>query len=190
MFGVLGDIVGPFTIDLMASDASVRRVPGSGVVLSFFSRCDCEGSGVVDTFAKNVLLQPGSGGRAFGYCFPPPVVADHVVQHLAECNAHAGIVVQVTTVYWFPRVQQAAVRSRIVAPANAQGIFSATWPGRLPKRLAVPALVHGGLRSWFLSRTYIDGVCGGVILQRTREKYRFLVCFTPSFGSAFPFRFL
>lgn len=135
VFRALWDTMGPFTIDLMASDASTQRVPGSGASLSFFSRYDCDGSNGVDVFAQDVSLQPGSGDRAFGYCFPPPVMAGHIVQHLAECNAHAVIVVPGTKAYWFPRVQQATVRSRVVAPANAWGYFQ--LPGQ-----------DGSLKEW------------------------------------------
>lgn len=89
----------------------------------------------MDVFAQNVSLLPGSGERAFGYCFPPPVMAGHVVQHLAECRAHAVIVVPGTKAYWFPRVQQATVRSRLVASANAWGYFQ--FPG-----------LDGSLKAW------------------------------------------
>ena len=58
--------------------------------------------------------------------FPPPVMAGHVVQHLAECHAHAVIVVPGSRSYWFPRVQQAAVRSLLISPPNAGGYFQ--WP--------------------------------------------------------------
>ena len=125
-FQALWADMGPFTIDLMASDASAQRIPESDVVLPFFSRYDCEGSSGVDVFAQDVSLRPGSLDRAFGYCFPPPVMAGHVVQHLAECHAHAVIVVPGSRSYWFPRVQQAAVRSLLISPPNAGGYFQ--WP--------------------------------------------------------------
>lgn len=129
------DELGPFNVDLMASDASVQRVPADGRALQFFSRYDCEGSSGVDVFAQDVSVMPGTGEPALGYCFPPPVMTGHVVQHLAECRAHAVIIVPDTNAYWFPRVQQATVRSFVVAQANENGFFH--WPSS-----------EGSLKEW------------------------------------------
>lgn len=79
--------------------------------LPFFSRYSCEGSAGVDFFQQNVSVTPGSAARALGYCFPPPIIVGHVIQHLAECGAHAVVVLPDTPGYWFPRVRAAAVRS-------------------------------------------------------------------------------
>ena len=48
------------------------------------------------------------------------------MQHLAECHAHAVVVVPDTRPYWFPLVQLATVRSVFVAPRNGKGVFQ--WP--------------------------------------------------------------
>ena len=126
---------GPFSIDLMASTASAQRIPQSTETLPFFSQYDCEGSLGVDVLAQDVSRVPITGEPAFGYCFPPPVMAGHIVQHLAECRAHAVIVVPDTRAYWFPLVQQAMVHSLEVAPRATFGYFE--WPSQ-----------DGTLRGW------------------------------------------
>ena len=67
--------------------------------------------------------------------FPAPAMAGHVVQHLAECQARAVVVVPDTRPYWFPMVQLATVRSVPVAPRNGEGVFQ--WP-----------CSSGNLRGW------------------------------------------
>ncbi|CAN0301430.1 unnamed protein product, partial [Ectocarpus sp. 4 AP-2014] len=47
------------------------------------------------SFAHEVSKMPGTGAPVFGYCFPPQFMAGHVVQHLAECRAHAIAVSQI-----------------------------------------------------------------------------------------------
>ena len=128
VFQKLWDHFGPFDVDLMACNSSAQRVPGTPKVLPFFSRYDCKGSAGIDAFANDVSIVPGTGRSAFSYCFPPPVMAGHLVQHLKECEAHAVVVLPGTHAYWFPLVQQACCRSRIVADRNETGIFS--WPGK------------------------------------------------------------
>lgn len=108
--------LGPFTIDLMACAVSAQRVPRSAHTLPFFSHYDCAGSSGVDVLTQDVSRVPGTGESAFGFCFPPPVMAEHIVQHLSECEARAVIVVPDTRAYWFPLVQGAMVRSLEVAP--------------------------------------------------------------------------
>ena len=61
-------------------------------------------------------------------------MAGHIVQHLAECKAHAVVLLPDVKACWFPVVQLAAVRSITVAPVAATGCFQ--WPS--PK---------GGLRN-------------------------------------------
>ena len=134
-FRVLWDTLGPFNIDLMASTASAQRPPGDTETLPFFSLYDCEGSSGVDVLSQDVSRVPGTGEPAFGYGFPPPVMAGHIVQHLAECHARAVILVPDTNAYWFPLAQQATVRSRIVAQRDQKGVFQ--WPSK-----------EGSLKEW------------------------------------------
>lgn len=134
-FNQLWADLGPFNVDLMACTASAQRSPVTGVTLPFFSRYHCEGTSGVDVLAKNLAVLPGTAVPAFGFCFPPPVMVGHVVQRLAECHAHAVILVPSTKAYWFPRVQLAATRSVTVAAINASGVF------RLPS-------ADGTLRNW------------------------------------------
>ena len=72
---------------------------------------------------QDVSGVPITGEQALGYCSPPPVMAGHIVQHLAECQAHAVVVVPDTRPYWFPLVHQATVQSLEVAPRAASGYF-------------------------------------------------------------------
>ena len=57
---------------------------------------------------------------------PPPVMVGVIVQHLAEWQAHAVIVVPDTRAFWFPAVQEASIRSIVVAPSASKGRFQ--WP--------------------------------------------------------------
>lgn len=134
-FRRLWEAMGPFDIDLMACTASVPTSPVTGRSLPFFSRYSCPGSAGRDVLAQDVAVMPGTTVPAFGYCFPPPTMAGHVVQHLAECRAHAVLVVPDNKPYWFPLVQSASVRSLPIAPRDGAGVFQ--WP-----------CSKGGLRSW------------------------------------------
>lgn len=134
-FQQLWAALGPFNFDLMASSESAQRDPGSNDRLPFFSQHDCEGSSGVNVLAQDVSRVPGTGVKMFGYCFPPPVMVGIIVQHLAEWQAHAVIVVPDTRAFWFPTVQQASVRSIVVAPSASRGSFQ--WPSH-----------RGGLQDW------------------------------------------
>ena len=134
-FRTLWDVMGPFEVDLMASDVSVQRHPSTGIALPFFSRYDCEGTAGIDFFAQIVALHPTSRETALSYCFPPPVLVGPVVQHLAECHAHAVVLVTDVRAYWFPVLRQASVRSVMVSPMGARGFFH--WPSQ-----------DGSLREW------------------------------------------
>lgn len=134
-FRALWTKLGPFDVDLMACSASAQRSPSGGQVLPFFSQYDCPGSAGSDVLAQDVSLVPGADTLAFGFCFPPPIMAGHVVQHLAECRAHAVVVLPDIKAYWFPRVQLATVRECRVAGLGESGIFQ--WPSP-----------DGTLRNW------------------------------------------
>lgn len=125
-FRRLWEAMGPFDIDLMACTASAQVSPVTGLSLPFFSRFSCPGSAGRDVLAQNAAVMPGTTVPAFGYCFPPPSMAGHVVQHLAECRARAVLVVPDNRPYWFPLVQLASVRSLVIAPRNEAGVFQ--WP--------------------------------------------------------------
>lgn len=104
-----------FTVDLMASSENAQRVcalaSGDREQLPFFSRYHCEGSAWVDAFRQNVATTPGLGTKAFGYCFSRQVMAGHVVQRLAECQAHAVLVLPDVQDYWSPRVHHVTTRT-------------------------------------------------------------------------------
>ena len=134
-FKALYDEMSPLNVDLMACAASVLRSPVSGEALPFFSQYDCAGSAGTDVLAQDVSIVPGTTAPAFGLCFPPPVMAGHIVQHLAECKAHAVVLLPDVEAYRFPVVQLAAVRSITVAPMAATEYVQ--WPGP-----------SGGLRNW------------------------------------------
>lgn len=125
-FQRLWDAMGPFDLDLMACTSSAQASPITGLRLPFFSRFSCPGSAGTDMLAQNVAVMPGTSMQAFGYCFPPPKMAGHVLQHLEECRAHAVLVLPDTRPYWFPLVQLASVRSLPVASRGEAGVFQ--WP--------------------------------------------------------------
>ena len=120
------EALGPFSIDPMASKASAKRIPGSSHTLPLFSQYDCPESSGVDVLAQDASRLPCTSGRAFGYCFPPPVRVGHVVKHMAECHAHTVVVVADTRAYWYPLVQESMVSSLKVIPKGMFGFFR--WP--------------------------------------------------------------
>ena len=75
-------------IGLMESTASAQRVPPSPQTSPSFSRYDNAGfSGVeVHVLAQDVARLSGTGEPGVGYCYLAPVVARHIVHHLAECQ--------------------------------------------------------------------------------------------------------
>lgn len=123
IFQRVWDDVGPFDVNLMASDASVQRVPGYGRPLPIFSRYYCDKSSGIDGFFQDVSVLPGTNELSFGYCFPPPVMTGAFVQHLAECHADAFLVVPDVQAFKFPQLQRATVWSCLVGPANTRGFF-------------------------------------------------------------------
>lgn len=98
-FQLLWDAMGPFDIDLMACTASAQVSPVTGLRLPFFARYSCPGSPGRDVLAQNVAVMLGTYVPAFGYCFPPLAMTGHVVEHLAECRAHAVLVAPDTRPY-------------------------------------------------------------------------------------------
>lgn len=82
----------PLKVDLMACSASVQKSPASGFTLPFFSRYCCRGSPGSDVRGQGVSRLSGAGTPVFGFSFPPPLKAGHVVQSLAEGKAHAVVV--------------------------------------------------------------------------------------------------
>ena len=84
--------------------------------LPFFSRYHCEGSARVGVFRQNVEVTPGGNARAFAYCFPSPGMVVHVIQHMAECEAHAVIALSGVRAYWFPQVSRTTVRALVLPP--------------------------------------------------------------------------
>ena len=109
----------------MASFENAQEGPATGAGerrrLPFFLRYHCEGSAGLDFFSPNAAVTAEENTPAFGYCFPPPVMAGHVVQLLAECRAHAVIVVPDALEYWFSQVSCATVRALALPKAGSFG---------------------------------------------------------------------
>ena len=124
-FRQLRAFFGELTVDLMASSENAQQGQTGGTGeqrrLPFFSRYQCEGSTGVDVFRHNVAVNPGGQEAAFGYCFPPPVMVGHIVQHMAECRARAVIVIPNVREHWFPRVHRATVRSLAIPKIGSFG---------------------------------------------------------------------
>ena len=64
-----------------------------------------------------------SGGNTvpLGYCFPPPVTVEHVVRHMAECRAHAVIILPDVHEHWFPRASRMNVPALVLSKAGSFG---------------------------------------------------------------------
>ena len=113
-FQQLRAFFGDFTVDLMASSENARLGPAIGTGdqrrLRFYSRYHCKGSAGVEVFRHRVSVTPGGQTAAFGYCERPRVMVGHVVQHMAECKAHAVRDIPDVWNHWFPRVHKATAR--------------------------------------------------------------------------------
>lgn len=106
---------GEFTVDLMISSENVHRGQARGTGeqrrLPFYSRYQCESSAGVNVFRHHVAVNSGGQEAAVGYSFSPPVMVEHIVQHMAECKAHAVVIISDVRDHWFQRVQRATARS-------------------------------------------------------------------------------
>lgn len=115
--------MGPFNVDVTARLASILAPPLSGEALPFFSQYDCAGSAGNHLLAQDVSIVPGTRVPAFGICVPPPIMAGAIVQHLAECKAHAVAPLPDSRAYWCPFVPLATAKSFEVAPVAVAGYF-------------------------------------------------------------------
>ena len=91
--------------------------------------------GETDVLARDVSIVPGTRVPAFGFCFPPSIVAEHIVQNMAEGKTRAIVILPDVKAYWFPLVRLATVKSIEVAQVAAEGCFP--WRGS-----------DGGLKNW------------------------------------------
>ena len=85
--------------------------------------------------AHDASVVPGTRIPAFRFCFPPPIMAGHVVQHLAERKACAVVLLPDVKAYWFTLVRLATVRSIEVAQVATEGCSQ--W-----------RISDGGLKNW------------------------------------------
>lgn len=129
----------PLDLNLMAWIASAQRSPLTGDSLRSFWRYDCAGSKGVDVLAQDVAVLPGTSEPVFSVCFLSPVMAGHVVRHLAECRAHAVVLVIDEKTLWLPLLDLATVKPIVVAPRGATGFVQ--WPSP-----------SGRLRDWLYHR--------------------------------------
>ena len=115
----LWDEMGPFNVDRMACAASVPSSLVSGEALPLFFQYDCAGAVGTDLLTQDVSIVPGTKAPAVRFRFTALVMAGHTVENLAECKAHAIVLVPDVKAYWFPVVQFSAVGSITVAPLAA-----------------------------------------------------------------------
>lgn len=134
----------------MASTESAHDIPEgmrSGQRLPyFFSRYQCFNSAGVEFFAQDVSRVPGLDTQAFGF-YPPPVMVEHVVQHLMECHARA--VVEAPR-FMTILVSICSTRCNEVAGSGAsrrEGIFFVATPPAKLATVRVPALGYEGMGS-------------------------------------------
>ena len=81
------------------------------------------GNGFVDAASVD---RTGYHNPGLSFCFPTPVMAGHIVQHLMECKVHAVDLLPNVKAYWFSLVQLVTVRSIEVAPVAAARCY--LWP--------------------------------------------------------------
>ena len=142
LFSDLWSFFGAFNIDLMVSPASAHCIPAiaqeAGNRLPCFTRYACDGSAGVDFFAQDVVRVPGETARAFGVCFPPTALANPVVQHLAEQQALAVVLLPSVAGLWEPRMGIARKRFVTVASPGDKSVFFVEHHQRSPQPYAFP----------------------------------------------------
>jgi hypothetical protein len=119
LFEWLDLLWGPFTVDLMASDASNRCT-------MFFSRYPCPGAAAVDVFAQD--LSP----PMFGYAFPPTAVIPALLAHLRHCRARAVVLLPAGTFSWTPCIVGSLVQRVLVPAALVPFAFESSRNGPVP----------------------------------------------------------
>lgn len=113
----------------------------------FSSQYDCAGSARINVLAQDVAVVPSTRDPAFGFCFPLPILAGHIAQHVAECKVHAVVVLPAVRALCFRLVQLPAIGSIEVAPVSAVGFFELPTFRWLPQELEVPSLEDGRVLS-------------------------------------------
>lgn len=115
-------------MDLMATPASVQKVPGSEgegtAALPFYSRYRTLGCARVDVPSHDVSQMPSSSSACFGFCFSPTGMVAVVLQHLVDCKARAVIVVPDHKQTWFPLLSNGTVKSTKFSEPGGRSPFS------------------------------------------------------------------
>ena len=93
-----------------------------------------------DVLAHNVSIVPGTRIPAFGFRFPPPIMAGHIVQHLVECRAHVVVFLPDAKAYWFPFGSACHRKVDRGGPGGGGRVLSVVQFGWWPQDLAVPLL--------------------------------------------------
>ena len=104
LFDFISVLWGPFTVDLMATDASARCP-------RFFSRFACPRTSGIDVLAQD--LSP----PLFGYAFPPVAFLQALLTHLRHCRSRAVVLLPSGTFPWTPLVAGSLVQ-RVCVPAR------------------------------------------------------------------------
>ena len=127
VFAELWSFFGAFNVDLMASPASAHCIPATaqraGNRPPVFTRYACDGSAGVDFFAHDVARVPEETARAFGFCFLFTALANPVVQHLAEQQAHAVVLLPSVAGLWEPRIGITRKRFVSVTSPGDESVF-------------------------------------------------------------------
>jgi len=148
VFRQLEEVLAMFKVDPMVVSSENAQHSDSPTTdeqprLPFVFSYNCEGlAGGVDVFRQDVALTPRQATPAFGYCFPPPVMVGHIVQHIPDCYAHAVVVLPDAHEYWAPRVRHATVRE--LALMGTFGFPHHREGRRARVRLRRTALYEGG----------------------------------------------
>ena len=135
VFGSLYTWAGGFDMDLMATPACVHQkwVAGRKTQenIPFYSRYRTPGCAGVDVLTQNVKFMPESSVEWFGFCFPPTNMVGAMLQHLAECQARAVILVPDQKQSWFPRLARGLGKvSNAFQPGEKITVLSCASPAR------------------------------------------------------------
>lgn len=107
-------LAGPFTVDLMASAWNTRCT-------RYYSRFRSPSAAGLDIFAQD-CARDTAGRREHGWCNPPFVMVQSVLDHLLAQRATFTIVVPERIEAWWPVLRSAATWSSCIAHAGDRGV--------------------------------------------------------------------
>ena len=107
--------------------------------------------------AHDASVVPGTRIPAFRFCFPPPIMAGHIVQHFTRYKAHAVVLFPDVKAQWFPfgATRHSKVnRGGFSGPSGCGRVLSVAQFGWWSQELAVPSLGKDSARVNFRTTRY------------------------------------